>query len=107
MTTIVSPTPVYFLVELITVIGLGLPIGFLLKRRLLDNITLLFLVMLVSGVALDLIVYNQLFMWCYGLEQMGPISVSCSNFLPDILATIPIGVLGAILMIVYINKKLG
>jgi hypothetical protein len=106
VTTVASPIPVYFLIELIAVFGVGLPIGLLLKRRLLDIITLLLLVALIGGVALDLIIYNQLVIWCYNLERW-PLNVSCSNFLPDILATIPISIIGVVVMIVYITKYWG
>jgi hypothetical protein len=95
----------YILVTLVMIVGIGFPVGMMMRRRRLDNLTLLFLVALVSGVALDLILYYQLFIWCYNLEHMEPFSVSCSSFLNEIYATIPIGILGTISMILLTNRK--
>jgi hypothetical protein len=105
VTSVMMPILSYILVTLVMIVGVGFPIGMILRRRILDNHTLLLLVALVSGVALDLILYYQLFTWCYSLEHMGPFSVSCSNFLNEIYATIPIGILGAISMIFLTKRK--
>ncbi len=83
----------------------GVPIGMLLKRRTIDNIALLMIITLVIGSAFDLILYSRILTWCYDLENMGPISVSCSNFLTDIYATIPIGILGALIIIYLLNRR--
>ena len=105
MTSIATPITSLILVTLVMIIGIGFPLGMLLRKRILDNLTLLLLVALVGGFALDLIFYNQLITWCYSLEQMGPFSVSCTNFLGVILATIPIGVLGSIILIFLISRR--
>jgi hypothetical protein len=105
VTSIAIPILSYILIILVMIIGIGFPTGALLKRRILDNLALLLLAAIVSCVALDLILYYQLLTWCYNLEHMGPISVSCSNFLPQIFATIPIGILGTLVVICFITKK--
>jgi len=105
VTSVMMPILSYILVTLVMIVGIGFPIGMMLRRRVLNNHTLLLLVALVSGVALDLILYYQLFTWCYNLEHMGPFSVSCSNFLNEIYATIPIGIFGAISMIFLTKRK--
>lgn len=103
--TSVAVVPVLAMVILTAILAIGYPIGLLLKRRILDNLKLTILAALVGGVAMSLLLYNQLFLWCYNLEHMGPLSVSCASFLPLIYATIPIGILGTLVMVYYVARK--
>lgn len=105
MTSIASPTEIYILVDLVAIFGIGGAVGYLLRRKQLDNTTLLLLVALVGSVAVDLILCNQLISWAIGLESMGPIPVSSTPFLNGLYTSIFIGILGAILVSVYILKR--
>ena len=107
MTSIASPILDYAILSLSTMILIGVPTGLLVKRRkILDYKILGILISLVIGTAVVMIEYIHLIEWCYSLEQMPfGLAVGCENFLPGIQLSTLIGLILAILMAYFVNRR--
>ena len=107
LTSIAIPIVDYVILALSTMILIGLPTGLLVNRRnVLDYRILVILVSLVIGVAVVLVEYVHLIEWCYSLERMPfGMAVSCENFLLEIQSSALIGLVLAVLMAYFVNRK--
>ncbi|MBN2229867.1 MAG: hypothetical protein JW779_09770 [Candidatus Thorarchaeota archaeon] len=107
MTSIAMPILDYAILAIGIMILIGLPTGLLVKRRKVLNYQILgILISLVIGVAVVLIEYVHLIDWCYSLEQMPfGLAVACENFLPEIQCSALIGIVLAILLAYYVNRR--
>ncbi len=85
----------------------GIPTGLLLKRREnLDYQVIAILISLIIGAAIVMIEYVRLIEWCYSLEQMPlGLAVWCGNFLPCIQSSALIGLVLAILIAYFVNRR--
>ena len=103
------PAPILDYIFLIpgTMILVGLPLGMFVKRRgNLNHQLIIILVSLIVGSSTVMIEYIRLVNWCYSLERM-PIglAVGCENFLPFIQSSALIGLVLAIMMAYFVNRR--
>ena len=103
------PAPIldYSFLILGTMILVGLPLGMLVKRRgNLDYQVIVILVSLIVGSTIVMIEYIRLVNWCYSLERMPVgLAVGCENFLPFIQSSALIGLVLAIMMAYFVNRR--
>jgi hypothetical protein len=107
LTSIASPILEYTVLMLSTMILVGIPTGLLVKRREnLDYQVIAILVSLIVGLAIVMIEYIRLVNWCYSLERMPfGLAVGCENFLPCIQFSALIGLVLAIIMAYFVNRR--
>ena len=103
------PAPILDYIFLIpgTMILVGLPLGMFVKRRgNLNHQLIIILVSLIVGSSTVMIEYIRLVNWYYSLERM-PIglAVGCENFLPFIQSSALIGLVLAIMMAYFVNRR--
>lgn len=83
---------------------IGYPIGVFLKKRILSDQKIAGLVAFVYGFALEFLLYSILLNACYSWEEL-PIPVGCEQFLPALFASLPVGLIGIIIMIYIVNRQ--
>ena len=107
MTYVPAPILDYIFLILGTMILVGLPLGMFVKRRgNLNHQLIIILVSLIVGSSTVMIEYIRLVNWYYSLERM-PIglAVGCENFLPFIQSSALIGLVLAIMMAYFVNRR--